>query len=60
MDRFEEKLSKSREELERCQKERQLDSCLSCEEWKECEIRKRYVQSVYESMSKGKEGGFEF
>ena len=46
--------------LEKCQKEKQLNSCLKCEKILECEIRDTYVKAVYDSMSKGKGGGFEF
>ena len=47
-------------ELESCQKEHQLKSCMGCEKLLECEIRDAYVQAVYDSMSKGTGGGFEF
>lgn len=47
-------------ELESCQTEHQLKSCMGCEKLLECEIRDAYVQAVYDSMSKGTGGGFEF
>ena len=43
-----------------CQKERKVTSCFQCEKVIGCEIRNTYVQKVYESMSKGESGGFEF
>ncbi len=46
--------------LKQCQKDRNIDSCMKCEKIFECEIRKDYVKSVYESMSHGETGGFEF
>ena len=47
-------------ELKACQQERELKSCLSCEKINDCELRDSYVRAVYESMSKGAGGGFEF
>ena len=46
--------------LEQCQKDKNIDSCMKCEKTFECETRKDYVKSVYESMSHGETGGFEF
>jgi len=48
------------EEIERCQRDRGLESCLPCPTVLECDIRKRYVDSVYTSMNRGESGGFEF
>jgi len=53
-------LTKKKKELELCQKERGLTTCIQCEKVLECEIRDTYIESVYNSMSKGKGGGFEF
>lgn len=47
-------------ELEECQKQKHLSSCMSCEKLLDCEVRDAYVKAVYDSMSKGKGGGFEF
>ena len=47
-------------ELEDCQTQKHLSSCLTCEKLLECEIRDAYIKAVYDSMSKGKGGGFEF
>jgi hypothetical protein len=60
MDSFKEELLKKKEELQNCQKERGLKSCLTCEEIKSCQIKKEYVKAVYKSMSHGKRGGFDF
>ncbi|WP_419764780.1 MAG: hypothetical protein ACNI28_00060 [Arcobacter sp.] len=46
--------------LNECQKSYNLDSCTPCEKFFDCEIRKKYVIAVYESMNKGSTGGFEF
>ena len=47
-------------ELQACQKEHNLNSCLKCEQVLECALRQSYVKAVYESMNKGAGGGFEF
>lgn len=57
---FIEKLKIELEKMQKCQQEKGLKSCLKCEKIMECEIRNIYVQRVYESMSKGEVGGFEF
>jgi hypothetical protein len=46
--------------LKTCQSEKQLNGCEKCPQIIECETRKAYVKAVYESMSKGSSGGFEF
>jgi hypothetical protein len=60
MDRFQEELQKMLNSLQQCQRERSIESCLSCEKLLECEVRKEYVKAVYKSMSKGTSGGFDF
>ena len=59
-DRFEVHLDEMIVKLQNCQKERELKSCSSCEFYLKCELRADYVKSVYNSMSKGDTGGFEF
>ena len=59
-DKWEQSLDEELAKLERCQLDRGLDSCLACLEFDECLIRNSYIKAVYESMSKGKGGGFEF
>ncbi|MGP1449649.1 MAG: hypothetical protein ACTTJS_00815 [Wolinella sp.] len=53
-------LVKKRESLQKCQESRALDSCLKCQSVLGCETRQAYVKAVYESMSKGQTGNFEF
>lgn len=59
-DRWQEALDIKLEELKRCQKEHSLHSCLGCEKILGCPIRNAYINAVYESMNKGRGGGFEF
>jgi hypothetical protein len=59
-DRYELKLDEQLEVLQKCQKEHKIKSCLKCKKIIGCEIRKDYVNAVYQSMSKGAGGGFEF
>lgn len=60
MDEFTQKLKGQMQALQQCQQERSQESCLNCSEVMECELRHRYIQAVYESMSKGQTGGFDF
>lgn len=60
MDKFELYLDEMIEKLHKCQKERLSASCSSCELYLDCELRSNYVKAVYNSMSKGDTGGFEF
>jgi hypothetical protein len=53
-------LKHKKAELESCQKEHAVSSCMKCEKLLNCEIRDAYIKAVYDSMSKGKGGGFEF
>lgn len=59
-DVFEARLDEAAHALNSCQQERNLESCYGCAECIGCPIRTRYVRSVYESMSKGETGGFDF
>ena len=59
-DRFELHLDEMILKVEVCQKEKNLSSCSKCEHYFGCELRTDYVKSVYNSMSKGDTGGFEF
>jgi hypothetical protein len=59
-DEFEQRLDAMIEELQACQQEKRLKSCSLCEHYLSCELRRRYVAAVYDSMSKGETGGFEF
>jgi len=60
LDKFELHLSEMTSKVQNCQKEKNLGSCSSCELYLSCELRTDYVKSVYNSMSKGDTGGFEF
>ena len=53
-------LEKVLDELKKCQVTQSLSSCTPCENFFDCELRKKYVSTVYESMNKGSSGGFEF
>ncbi|NPA82220.1 MAG: hypothetical protein GXO31_06385 [Epsilonproteobacteria bacterium] len=60
IDEFELRLEEKLKILKECQEKHNLNSCLKCEKVIGCEIRKEYVSAVYQSMNKGKGGGFEF
>ena len=60
LDEWQIALQQKKSELESCQKEKQVESCLKCDQLLTCELRETYVKAVYESMSKGQGGGFEF
>ncbi|RLA68671.1 MAG: hypothetical protein DRG09_07530 [Epsilonproteobacteria bacterium] len=53
-------LTHKKAELESCQFEHQVKSCMKCEKLLDCTIRDTYIKAVYDSMSKGAGGGFEF
>ena len=59
-DLWEQKLDEHIEILKKCQADKGYKSCLGCEQVNDCKTRDEYVTAVYESMSKGKGGGFEF
>ena len=60
MDKFEVHLDEMIVKLQKCQKEKNLKSCSVCEHYLDCKLRSDYIESVYNSMSKGETGGFEF
>lgn len=53
-------LKQKKSELETCQAEHLVKSCMSCEKLLDCQVRDSYIKAVYDSMSKGAGGGFEF
>ncbi len=57
---FEERLDAELLKMQQCQVEKAVKSCSLCEFYIGCDIRRAYVQAVYDSMSKGETGGFEF
>lgn len=59
-DKFELHLDEMIIKIQDCQKNKKLDSCSKCEHYLECELRNNYIKAVYNSMSKGDTGGFEF
>ncbi len=60
MEQWDITLEEKTKELQTCQQDKGLKSCLGCEKVNNCDIRDTYVKAVYESMSKGVGGGFEF
>jgi len=59
-DKFELYLQEMLEKLQACQVKKGHQSCSLCESYFGCELRDEYVKAVYNSMSKGDTGGFEF
>ena len=59
-DKFEIYLDEMIVKLQDCQKNKNLKSCSLCESFLKCELRDEYIKAVYNSMSKGQTGGFEF
>ena len=59
-DKWEQLLNINLKNLQNCQQSQNISSCYDCEKLLDCKIRNRYVNSVYTSMNKGQEGGFEF
>lgn len=60
LDEWQTVLVQKKSELESCQVSRHLKSCMNCEKLLECYVRDAYIKAVYDSMSKGAGGGFEF
>lgn len=60
LDKYELRLQEKMELLQQCQKDKGYQSCFACEDLLLCKVRQEYVQAVYQSMSKGEGGGFEF
>ena len=60
LDEWQIALTQKKTELEACQVEHQVRSCMKCEKLLDCTLRDAYVKAVYDSMSKGAGGGFEF
>jgi hypothetical protein len=59
-DKFEIFLDEMIIKLQNCQKDKNLSTCSACEQYIGCKLRDEYVGAVYNSMSKGDTGGFEF
>lgn len=60
LDKFELHLNEMIIKIEKCQEDKNLKTCSVCQHYIACELRADYVKSVYNSMSKGETGGFEF
>ena len=60
LDKFEQHLDSMIQNLKECQQNKALNTCSKCEHYFGCNLREDYVKSVYNSMSKGDTGGFEF
>ena len=60
LNRYSKELKIEIENVQNCQTDKNQKSCFTCEKLFDCEIRKKYVKTVYESMSHGQSGGFEF
>ncbi len=60
LDKWEKAREEAKKMLQECQKQMGVSSCFKCEKIIGCELRNEYVKKVYESMSKGQGGGFEF
>jgi len=63
LDAFELVLKQKAKILQECQEQKERKSCTGCELFFDCETRKEYVNSCYNSMSKGNtgsDGGFDF
>ncbi len=59
-DKFELFLDEMIQKLQNCQENKGHKSCSLCELCIGCSLRDEYVKAVYNSMSKGDTGGFEF
>lgn len=57
---FEKELNKKLGELQQCQQNSGVDSCLKCANLIGCEMRNGYVDAVYQSMNGGTSGAFDF
>ncbi len=60
LDEYEQKLKDATAKLKECQTKENKESCLKCDKIIGCTTRNEYVHAVYDSMSKGQSGGFEF
>ena len=57
----EEKLDAKIKELQECQANNSLDSCMKCDLFLNCSLRSEYVLSAYQSMNENmNDGGFDF
>lgn len=59
-DKFEIHLDEMILKIQECQKSKNVQSCSQCQSYLDCQLRDEYIKAVYNSMSKGDMGGFEF
>ncbi|CAM3338482.1 hypothetical protein [Helicobacter labetoulli] len=59
-DIFTQRLEEKSRILQQCQQSKSFTSCSQCESFLLCQTRQEYVKAVYESMSKGQQGDFDF
>jgi hypothetical protein len=59
-DKFELFLDEMIKKVQDCQRDKGHKSCSVCELYMGCALRDEYIKAVYNSMSKGDTGGFEF
>ena len=60
LDEWEIELKKQKKILEAHMKELGITSAMDCPDFPNCKVQEKYVEAVYNSMSKGAGGGFEF
>lgn len=60
LDRFAKTLEDKITLLQECQANKQVQTCSNCESFIGCEVRASYVKAVYENLTKGQQGGFDF
>lgn len=60
MNIYEDKLDKHKKAITKCQQEKNLNSCYSCDKTFSCKTKRDYIRSVYENMSEGRIGDFDF
>ncbi|CAA6826558.1 MAG: Unknown protein [uncultured Sulfurovum sp.] len=53
-------LEEKKHALEVHMKQQGIKSEMDCKDFPNCPVQEAYVKAVYDSMSKGKGGGFEF
>ena len=60
LDEWELELKKQKKLLEAHMKELGITTEMNCPDFPNCKVQEKYVEAVYNSMSKGAGGGFEF
>ena len=60
LDEWELELKKQKKLLQAHMKKLGITSEMDCPDFPNCKVQEKYVEAVYNSMSKGAGGGFEF